>query len=57
MASCRHLGCLGHQLKDFQVPEKKSSSIRKSIRTFRPATNAPVASNTSDASPQLKVLY
>lgn len=53
VASCRHLGCLGHQLKDFKVPERKSSSVM-SIRTVRSADVEPVETNVY-ASPQLKV--
>jgi hypothetical protein len=55
VASCRHLGCLGHQLKDFKVPERKSSSV-KSIRSVQPAVTETVETSVY-ASPQLKVFF
>lgn len=36
VASCRHLGCLGHELKDFKVPDQKSTNVNKGIRINRP---------------------
>ena len=50
IASCRHLGCLGHKLEDFTVPQRQSSA-RKSVMVIR----SKVTEEAGSASPQLKV--
>jgi hypothetical protein len=55
VASCRHLGCLGHQIKDFKVPERKSNSV-KSIRTGRLDVTGTVEGSVCASPILLKVL-
>ncbi|XP_057375652.1 uncharacterized protein LOC130696584 [Daphnia carinata] len=55
VASCRHLGCLGHELKDFKVPDQKSSNVNKNLRINGPPVDKSIVNDANEyGSPQLK---